>query len=111
MPTAPALPCRAPLCPHRQPCPTHSEESLRGNGEVRKWYRCARWRHPERGLRARTLARFPLCVMCAAAGRITPTVDVDHVIPHRGDPVLFWDEENLQGLCKTHHTRKTGSGA
>lgn len=30
---------------------------------------------------------------------------VDHIIPHRGDPVLFWDESNWQTLCQTHHSR------
>lgn len=32
---------------------------------------------------------------------------VDHIIPHRGDKKLFWDERNWQGLCKKHHDRKT----
>lgn len=28
---------------------------------------------------------------------------VDHVKPHRGDAVLFWDTTNLQSLCKLCH--------
>ncbi|WP_456297628.1 HNH endonuclease signature motif containing protein [Kineothrix alysoides] len=32
---------------------------------------------------------------------------VDHVIPHRGDPILFWDKRNWQPLCKTCHDKKT----
>jgi hypothetical protein len=28
---------------------------------------------------------------------------VDHVIPHRGDPRLFWDEANLQAVSKVYH--------
>lgn len=28
---------------------------------------------------------------------------VDHITPHRGDSALFFDEENLQALCKTCH--------
>ena len=28
---------------------------------------------------------------------------VDHIIPHRGDKTLFWDETNWQSLCKTCH--------
>lgn len=28
---------------------------------------------------------------------------VDHIVPHRGDPVLFWDERNWQPLCKRCH--------
>jgi 5-methylcytosine-specific restriction protein A len=32
---------------------------------------------------------------------------VDHIIPHRGDPTLFWDESNWQPLCKKCHDQKT----
>ena len=28
---------------------------------------------------------------------------VDHIQPHRNDPVLFWDVENWQSLCELHH--------
>jgi 5-methylcytosine-specific restriction endonuclease McrA len=28
---------------------------------------------------------------------------VDHKIPHRGDQVLFWSEDNWQPLCKRCH--------
>jgi 5-methylcytosine-specific restriction protein A len=27
----------------------------------------------------------------------------DHIEPHRGDDRLFWDENNLQTLCKGCH--------
>lgn len=40
---------------------------------------------------------------------------VDHVIPHRGDDVLFWDESNWQALCKSchdsHKRRQENSGS
>ena len=32
---------------------------------------------------------------------------MDHIRPHRGDPVLFWDQTNWQPLCKHHHDVKT----
>jgi 5-methylcytosine-specific restriction protein A len=32
---------------------------------------------------------------------------VDHIIPHRGDQALFWDEENWQPLCLVCHNAKT----
>lgn len=56
------------------------------------------------------LAAHPLCVACQAEGRVTAATVVDHRRPHRGDQVLFWDEDNWQGLCKDHHDRKTGRG-
>jgi 5-methylcytosine-specific restriction protein A len=32
---------------------------------------------------------------------------VDHIKPHHGDPVLFWDRSNWQALAKRCHDRKT----
>jgi 5-methylcytosine-specific restriction protein A len=49
------------------------------------------------------LRAHPLCVGCEAAGITEPAVVVDHVVPHRGDKVLFWDRHNRQGLCAWHH--------
>jgi 5-methylcytosine-specific restriction protein A len=46
-------------------------------------------------------------VPCAAAGLLEPATVVDHVVPHRGDPVLFWNETNWQGQCKPCHDAKT----
>ena len=40
-------------------------------------------------------------------GRYTRATDVDHIVPHRGDPALFWDEDNWQALCHRHHSVKT----
>jgi len=28
---------------------------------------------------------------------------VDHIKPHKGDPTLIYDWDNLQTLCKFHH--------
>jgi 5-methylcytosine-specific restriction protein A len=51
--------------------------------------------------RKQYLQENPLCVMCAPKLRLANVVD--HKIPHRGDPVLFWDRNNWQSLCKPHH--------
>ena len=59
----------------------------------------SRWRR----LRLHYLAEHPLCVMCTADGRIKPATELDHIIKHDGDPALFWDVNNLQGLCRDHH--------
>lgn len=53
--------------------------------------------------RAAYLLKHPLCVMCLVVGQRTPATVVDHKIPHRGDPVLFWNSENWQQLCDGHH--------
>ena len=63
----------------------------------------ARWRRARRAF----LARHPLCASCQPQARLAPATVVDHVVPHRGDPVLFWNEANWQGLCKPCHDAKT----
>lgn len=55
--------------------------------------------------RERYLREHPLCVYCERDGVTTAASVVDHKIPHRGDMVLFWDEDNWQSLCATHHSR------
>ncbi len=41
--------------------------------------------------------------MCRELGRYIEAGVVDHVIPHRGDEGLFFDDDNLQSLCKPCH--------
>ena len=48
-----------------------------------------------------------LCRECRDQGAVRAATEVDHKIPHKGDPVLFWDEGNWQPLCKPHHSAKT----
>jgi 5-methylcytosine-specific restriction endonuclease McrA len=52
--------------------------------------------------RAAQLREHPLCTMCEQRGRVTPATVADHVTPHSGDPVAFF-EGKLQSLCKTCH--------
>ena len=112
MPRKPKRPCRYPGCPnlcdtgafcekHRKEC---SPESLRGSAVARGYD--ARWRQARRQF----LQQNPLCQCCLGAGRFTAATVVDHLIPHRGDPYLFWDPENWQALCKKCHDEKTGRG-
>jgi hypothetical protein len=54
----------------------------------------------------RIKARDPLCVMCLAIGRQTPTTDIDHI----GDPSDHRDEM-LRGLCAWHHGKRTSKQA
>lgn len=53
--------------------------------------------------RAQFLLDNPLCVYCARIGRTTAASVVDHIIPHRGDRDLFWDQSNWQQLCRPCH--------
>jgi 5-methylcytosine-specific restriction protein A len=111
MPLAPKRPCGKAGCPvlvdgrycdrhqPRRVRPQYPRESACRRGYDRQWQK----------ERAAHLAANPLCVHCLARGRTTAASIVDHIIPHRGDPVLFRDPANRQSLCKTCHDIKTAS--
>ena len=63
------------------------------------------WRYVK--MRKRFLAEHPLCAECERQGVVTPAQELDHIIPVEKAPELFWDVENLQGLCKRDHLEKT----
>lgn len=73
--------------------------SSRQRGYTRRWEK-ARKIH---------LAKHPTCVQCEADGHPRTGNEVDHIVPHMGDPKIFWDEKNWQTLCKTHHSMKTAA--
>ena len=112
MPQKPRRPCRFPGCPGfceqgQVFCKEHmawSGDRLRGGADACGYD--ARWRKA----RALYLRQYPLCVLCHAEGKVVPATVVDHIIPHRGDQKLFWDQANWAALCKECHDRKTGSG-
>lgn len=68
----------------------------------RRWYNSARWRALRRVIFARDLytCQWPGCGFTTAD---TSRLVADHRDPHRGDELLFWNEGNLQTLCKPHH--------
>lgn len=70
----------------------------------RKWYSLKRWRD----LRQIVIIRGNMT--CAKTGVILSEIVndpfspvVDHIKPHRGDPALFWDIDNLQLVSKQYH--------
>ena len=83
--------------PRHHTAQQEARESSTQRGYSYKWQRAARG----------YLARNPLCVDCVAQGQVKAAAQVDHIIPHRGDMALFWDQGNWQGLCASHHSRKT----
>ena len=54
------------------------------------------------------LQAHPWCEECKQQGKYVNATVVDHVVPHRGDQKLFWDQSNWRALCKKCHDRKTG---
>lgn len=65
----------------------------------------ARWQKASKAY----LAAHPIAVdwFKTHSGRLFAAEEVDHIVPHRGDMVLFWDSSNWQGLTKADHSRKT----
>jgi len=104
--------CAAPGCGVLVPrgkCPTHTPHqrlSRPAYAKVHAWHNLQRWHR----LRADVLRAEPFCRSCRAQGRKCLTVDVDHIQKHEGNPDLFWNRANLQGLCRSCHSRKTGQG-
>ena len=45
----------------------------------------------------------PLCLGCEAVGQYKATAVTDHVEPHKGDMVKFWNAERWQPACTWHH--------
>lgn len=118
MPTLARPFCRQPGCRVLVPsgfCREHQQTTARAFPDAHDWYKLARWRHPIYGLRARVLREQPFCAGPGCRRLLVDgrdgNADVDHIVPHRGDPQLFWDRANLQGLCHTCHASKTRSGA
>jgi 5-methylcytosine-specific restriction protein A len=108
MPQKPAKPCRYPGCPNLTQtacCPEHQskEHQSRPNANTRGYN--SQWQKA----RKQFLRLNPLCRDCQRNGKLNPATVVDHIKPHRGDKVLFWDESNWQPLCKQCHDKKTGS--
>jgi len=67
----------------------------------RSLYFTSEWRK----LRAEQLRREPWCRRHAAKGEQVGASHVDHIRPHRGNAVSFFDPANLQSLCVTCHNK------
>ena len=67
---------------------------------LRRLYGTARWQRLRWAVLVRDLFA---CRMCGAVHSDTSLLVADHIRPHRGDEALFWDEGNLQCLCKRCH--------
>ena len=114
-------PCAYPRCPRLVTtayCVEHRRAAEGGRPSSpkrlygKRWHRRAhnfRRQFPLCGMRPRGLA--PVMSQCFDEGRTTPGFQTDHVVPHRGDLRLFWDElGNWQTLCAACGARKTAAG-
>lgn len=112
MPRKPKRACAKYPCPnltYELYCEVHAKQrrqqydEQRGSSAQRGYD--ARWRR----LRRMVLARQPLCAdpfgVHAERGELVPATEVDHIVAKSqgGDDSM----NNLQGLCKSCHSRKT----
>jgi len=84
------------------PVTREDRDRVRDQRHWRRWYKTARWRK----LRLQVFVRDLFTCQWPGCGRVegdTSQLVADHKRAHRGDEVLFWDEGNLQTLCKTCH--------
>lgn len=67
-------------------------------------YGTARWQRLRLKVIARDGAVCRICGCLTTTGRTgSRSAEVDHIKPHKGSDALFWDEGNLQTLCKACH--------
>lgn len=82
--------CQRHLKRHRR-----DTDRQRSGSATRKLYD-HRWRAASKQF----LEANPFCAWCPR-----PSTVVDHRIPHRGNPALFWDTGNWQQLCTRCHNK------
>lgn len=70
----------------------------------RAWYQTERWAKLRDAILLRDLYTCQMSGVLLTRGKGDPTsATIDHIIPHRGDPALFWDESNLWAVCAQMH--------
>ena len=110
MPVSAPHPCGQPGCRALvrvgARCPEHTRKKEQERGTSHQRGYDARWRKA----RLAYLRQHPLCVLCEKEKRITPAEVVDHVVDHKGDQRLFWDEANWRALCREHHDKRVDAG-
>ncbi|WP_349262323.1 HNH endonuclease signature motif containing protein [Geminicoccus sp.] len=103
MPMAPPRHCPKPGhppfvgagCPACTAARRAAVEAKRPSARARGYY--SKWEAARRGF----LSAHPTC----ACGK--PATTVDHVVPHKGSPSLFWSRSNWSAVCASCHSRKT----
>lgn len=104
--------CLEPGCPNKVRsgrCPAHARRLKRVYGRFKTGptrYDTAPWIQKRDQFRV----EHPICANPTQSRRCTVTTDVvDHIIPHRGNERLMFDDANLQPLCYHCHGLKTAS--
>lgn len=110
MPWRPQRPCIHPGCSELTDdgkCEKHKSFDQKQIEESRENSNKRGYGHRWRKARDAYLKEHPLCEICYNVGFIVASNTIDHIKPHKGDPVIFWDVSNWQALCKNCHDSKT----
>ena len=106
MPYRASKPCRYKGCSKMQLdkgfCEEHAKMKNKehvATPQTMKLYNSKAWK----AMRKTHLRQHPYCKICETVHEL----EVDHIKDHKGDPVLFFNQNNLQTLCKVHHSQKT----
>lgn len=86
--------------PHQRTHAQAQEEYDRRRGSARERGYTAAWDRAAVAFKS----AHPLCLGCQAVGRVAACEVVDHVVPHDGDQVRFWDRSNWQPACTWCHS-------
>lgn len=84
-----------------------SKKPKERNTADRSIYNSTQWKN----LRASYFMEHPLCEMCLKEDKVTPAIDIHHIIPFlRGKTPLeqrdlAFNYNNLMALCKEHHQK------
>ena len=111
MPYKPQKPCAYPGCPkltNERYCPEHKKlmekqyDTYVRSRSSSEFYHSHEWKKK----RQNYLVEHPFCVECWKHGKLSKAQMVDHIVPIKmGGAAL--DDENLQGLCWSCHSRKS----
>ena len=103
-----ALPSRLKVAPSRLlPKPT-SDSGEHSGHRVRPtwhgWYNTARWRALRKVVLRRDKSKCQQTGALLCGKYPAPnSAAIDHIVPHKGDPDLFWNIDNLQSVTKAWH--------
>lgn len=73
------------------------------NKKVNPFYTSSKWLK----IRKAYILEYPLCEVCSSKGLTVATAEIDHKIAIKIDESLSLEWDNLQGLCRRCHAKKT----
>lgn len=70
----------------------------------RAWYRTARWQKLRQQVFVRDAYKCQRTgILCIGKYPAPNSAVANHKRPHRGDPELFWDPDNIETITKAEH--------